>query len=146
MNDAEKAYIYALKCPISDQVVYVGRTANVQQRYEQHLLCEAGNLAKDLWISCVLHADLLPGLTILATTNRKDAGTVERRWIDHYSRSVRLLNQPVHKGGPKNPHRLGPKPDLSKMRPSDLRALGEHELAGRLLEGLSELPSPLRER
>lgn len=29
---------------------------------------------------------------------------------------------------------------------SDLRALGEHELATRLLEGVSELPSPLRER
>jgi predicted GIY-YIG superfamily endonuclease len=46
-------YIYALNDPESGAILYVGRTADVRQRFANHLLQRQGNAQKRDWIAAL---------------------------------------------------------------------------------------------
>lgn len=82
--------IYALICPMSGKVRYVGKTAmQLGRRLSSHIMgCTSGrdkHLRKNVWLSEILAEDLIPGIAILERVPAEECWeSVERRWISHY--------------------------------------------------------------
>lgn len=76
-------YFYTLKCPITNDVKYVGRSVNPDGRYRQHIhsgKCEGHKDRKGAWIKSLLDKDLKPIMEIIGKLeNYKDIEEVKRR-------------------------------------------------------------------
>jgi hypothetical protein len=76
-------YFYTLKCPITNDVKYVGRSVNPDGRYRQHIhsgKCEGHKDRKGAWIKSLLDKDLKPIMEIIdKLENYKDIEEVKRR-------------------------------------------------------------------
>lgn len=98
MSTQQEDYsIYVLVDPRDNQVRYVGRTTNLEQRYKQHLVPINGStLEKRDWIQELRQLGLQPLLSVIdSADNRADASAKETHWIHHYTQSgAILLNQP----------------------------------------------------
>ena len=87
-------YIYILKCPLTQEVRYVGKTNNPKERYYNHL-----NKAKDInthkrnWINKLRESNLKPVFEIIDTVSRDDWHYWEKFYIAKYIRdSCNLTN------------------------------------------------------
>ncbi|WP_375295369.1 GIY-YIG nuclease family protein [Nitratireductor indicus] len=90
------AYIYALKCPRTGKVRYVGKALNPERRFQQHIRdCRRSNCAKDRWVRSLLSDGLKPVMTLLEFAD--DWEEAERRNISRFGGVERLLN--VQDGG-----------------------------------------------
>lgn len=85
--------IYTISCPETGVVVYVGQTANFNQRVANHL-CQFINDPKSNWIKEVKRKGLKPKFEIVTLVeSRLDAINVESELIRKYlSEGVDLLN------------------------------------------------------
>lgn len=76
-------YFYTLKCPITNDVKYVGRSVNPDGRYRQHIhsgKCEGHKDKKGAWIKSLLDKDLKPIMEIIdKLENYKDIEEVKRK-------------------------------------------------------------------
>lgn len=83
-------YIYALRCPCTHLVRYVGKANSPQVRYAQHLReCKRSASAKDKWLQGLKEIGQRPEMLILERA--VDWEEAERRWISHFP-SGQLLN------------------------------------------------------
>lgn len=78
-------YIYALRCPESDEIRYIGKSTNPNRRLSAHISA-AVNKAYDhhtsRWIRKLSLLDLVPSIEILEEVASGDSWReVERRWI-----------------------------------------------------------------
>jgi hypothetical protein len=87
--------IYAIKNPISDEVIYVGASCNPRSRYSAHV---SGNSwhpityrHKQLMLMKLL--GVKPELVILDETTNDKAKELEQYWIDFYKASGHKLTQ-----------------------------------------------------
>lgn len=72
--------VYGIVDPITDEVVYVGRSSDIGTRFRQHLSPWDMNGSRDkrLWIYDLLDAGFKPGLCVLSTIN---SPMQELKWI-----------------------------------------------------------------
>lgn len=135
--------IYALLCPYTMRVRYIGQSKNIEKRYRQHCN-DIVNTPKGNWIAKLWRDREKPALRILERTTDLDAREVY--WIDEYKRrGADLLN--VADGGKGMSHALRAKkkmPWSGKRAPmqtaiaaisrcaSDLRRIGNTDAADSL--------------
>lgn len=86
--------IYALKCPVTEKIRYVGRTRNKPEyRYASHCGRWAARRIRK-WVKWLATFGKKPELIILATVDDSCADFEEKRYIHRYSLTVKLLNCP----------------------------------------------------
>jgi len=104
--------IYFLKCPITNNVVYVGMTKDVIKRYMQHTRRKTNNKIKDNWNKELKLKGLKPLLEIIETGLTKyDA---EDREIYYISKFENLFN--ILDGGLMPPSQKGKKYTVEQKR------------------------------
>ena len=87
-------YIYGLKCPLSDEIRYIGKAVNVERRYREHVYSfRRENSYKANWIADLHKVGLRPSLVVLhELDDGEDWESVEREEIAVRSRGGRLTN------------------------------------------------------
>jgi len=85
--------IYGLKCPVSQKIVYVGRTKlPLEKRLQQHI--NSHNPQVKMWIRHLKYFELEPEIILIEGFNKFDTMAVrEKFWISHYfSLNYNLFN------------------------------------------------------
>lgn len=100
--------LYALLCPKTGEVRYIGKAKDPYKRYAQHLR-ESGRLRRQLWISKCLREGRAPGMRVLCWVPENQWEDEERRLIAEH-RTPSLLN--IADGGNQ------PKPSAEHRRAS----------------------------
>lgn len=57
-------FIYALKCPISEKIRYIGKANNPKKRYNNHV-CDKNDYHKNRWLNLLKEKGLKPELIII---------------------------------------------------------------------------------
>ena len=92
-NHTENTFIYALTCPISDNIRYIGKSDIPKARFAAHLRRKEVNPHKDNWIKSLALNGLLPKLEILDTVPKSEWEFWEKHYISLYrSWGVPLVN------------------------------------------------------
>lgn len=86
--------IYALTCPHSGEVRYIGQSKNIKARYRQHLK-PSGHSPKDSWVKSLRASGEKPGISVLEITDKLDEA--EKIWISKFVDRPNLLN--LNSGG-----------------------------------------------
>lgn len=92
---AEKAFIYGLKDPRTDEFRYVGRTRDPERREVEYLRCISGKVCEplQLWLHALLEASLSPKFEILEEVQPVFQNLHESNWIAKLKREGHhLLN------------------------------------------------------
>jgi len=147
-NCGMKTYIYALCCPITKKVKYVGKTTSLRRRFAEHKHnclsdCSYENTHLMHWWKKLAKQGLEPSITILEEVDSATWKAAECRWISHFGRAA-LCNK--HDGGIEPPSARGRKmSEATKLKLSEARKgktfygpSGVHPALGK--------PSPLRGR
>jgi len=98
MKKEEQSYdVYGLKDPITNLIMYVGISINVEGRYRQHIF-ESKNTAgkKNEWIRELMSKNLNPELVILdsiTTDDRKKALNLESYHINQHSECLNIYEK-----------------------------------------------------
>lgn len=76
--------IYALLCPNTYEIRYIGRTKLTLQ---QRLICHLhdgmkANASKAYWIMCLKQKGLIPIITLLQETSNLNDNKLEKMWIE----------------------------------------------------------------
>lgn len=96
-----KYYIYALYCPLSNQIRYIGQTVQTPKRRFDHHVWESKNLIeintkKVNWFRKLLKLGKLPELIIIEDglfENQQQLDNIEIKWISYYKElGCRLVN------------------------------------------------------
>lgn len=85
-------FIYALKDPRNNEVKYIGKTKNLEQRLKAHLGCRLRS-KKTSWIKSLKSLGLEPVMEIVEMTENPNEREVF--WIDFYNKKTPLLNMTV---------------------------------------------------
>jgi len=83
----ETLKIYALVCPVSNTVRYIGRTKlTITERLYHHIKSRQSkcNAQKVHWIKGLNENNLTPSIVLLEETNDLKDSTLEKKWIQHY--------------------------------------------------------------
>ena len=92
-----KEYIYKLIDPITDEVRYIGRTTDPEERLRSHIYQTNGNTDKDNWIIGLREVGKYPTMEIIETVTH-DGGARERHWIKSYlAKDTPLFNKTHNK-------------------------------------------------
>lgn len=79
-------YIYALVCPYTYKIRYVGKSMNHKQRYDAHIRC--ANNVEDTrlyrWIRKLIRTEEVPMLHLLDIVEDVESNLAECAWIYHY--------------------------------------------------------------
>lgn len=102
-----KVKIYAIKNPISDEVIYVGASLNPKARYSAHTSGSSWHPITYRYKQLVLMeaANVKPELIILDETERETAREVEQFWIDYYKSLGHKLTQQKTSGYPREEYK-----------------------------------------
>jgi hypothetical protein len=89
-------YIYAMRCPFTDDIRYVGKSINPKRRYREHLQ-KAKSAGRKWpvasWIAALLAKNEFPLMTILNEVGEQEWEDEERYWIAKFrAEKCRLLN------------------------------------------------------
>lgn len=85
--------IYGLRCPLDNQIKYVGRTKNLDQRYKLHCMgSNKVNAQLYYWIHRLKKIDRKPILVTLCTCHSEEASRMESRYITEYDEIYTLFN------------------------------------------------------
>lgn len=83
-----KNYIYVLKDPISNEIRYVGKSNNPENRLKKHLntssLMESWT-SKNKWLLNLKKQDLLPIMEVIDSTELDNINELEIKWIKYYN-------------------------------------------------------------
>jgi predicted GIY-YIG superfamily endonuclease len=87
-------YVYRLVDPRDEQTFYVGISADLYERFKQHMRCDGTNLQKDQRIQEILKAGHVPLIrTVERTENFEQALECEAAWIKTFlDAGIPLLN------------------------------------------------------
>lgn len=78
-------YIYSLVDPRYNKIRYIGKTVNLEKRFEQHLYWFTGNnLRKERWVLGLKNLGLKPELIVIEECNQSNWAERERHWIAYY--------------------------------------------------------------
>ena len=89
-------YIYLLKDPTTNEIVYVGETSKIKQRYEQHKLGTTSDSdEKKYWLSSLKEKGLVPIMEILASVNTKQEALIEenKQIVKFLKNGIKLFNR-----------------------------------------------------
>lgn len=76
-------YIYALTCPDTGDVKYVGQSVNPSARYYQHVTSKSAEPCH-IWIHRLKQDGKRPGFRIIERCERSVSNDIENFWIQHY--------------------------------------------------------------
>jgi hypothetical protein len=95
-------YIYTLKDPISNEIRYIGKTNNIERRFQKHITEKRNNTYKEQWISGLKNKGYLPIIEIIDTVPKEDWIFWETWWISLFkSWNFKLTNISIGgEGGP----------------------------------------------
>lgn len=83
------AFIYGLKCPLSNKIRYVGKSVNPQQRFKNHINYEIkSDTHKARWLNKLIKQGLLPELIIIEGTIIMQWEEREKYWIAYYKNDL----------------------------------------------------------
>ena len=88
-------YIYLLKDPTTNEIVYVGETSKIKQRYEQHKWGLKGDSEeKKKWLSSLKEKGLVPIMEIIASVNTKHEALIEenKQIVKLLKNGIKLFN------------------------------------------------------
>ena len=92
-----KNIIYSLSCPITNDVVYIGRTTRPDERYLAHISMAKTGRCKNRkmgdWILSLFDKGLKPIFTILLECERHELATYEKKFIHEYLPTGKLFNK-----------------------------------------------------
>lgn len=100
MNDftnSTTTVIYGLKCPLTEQIHYVGKADVPEMRLRQHLASPTNRASRE-WISALAARGLVPELVILERVPVGEWQRAEREWITRLRLDGHDLTN-VHGGG-----------------------------------------------
>jgi predicted GIY-YIG superfamily endonuclease len=80
----KNTFIYALCCPITEEVKYIGKSNNPKQRLSKHKSVKDNNIDKKLWIDHLLKNNLSPKLKILEEVSIEEWKEKEKFYIKKY--------------------------------------------------------------
>lgn len=93
-----KHYIYILKCPITNDIRYVGQSVNPKVRYRRHISeSKRRNDHKCNWVKSLLDKNKKPILEIVKECNSDEINYWEKYFIDEYNKTYDLTN--IREGG-----------------------------------------------
>ncbi len=88
-------YIYALICPIENNVKYVGKTKNPKTRYNQHVKkLDKSFTPKRKWLEMLFEKGLLPKIKIIEETNEIQGRDREQYFCDFYKDTILNIHNP----------------------------------------------------
>jgi hypothetical protein len=91
--DKQTTFIYALKCPKTGDIRYIGKSNNPKQRFYGHLRTDkTASSHKVNWVQSLLNSGLKPVLEILEEISIKEWKEKERYYIAKYRKKYRLTN------------------------------------------------------
>lgn len=97
MSRKKTSGIYALCCPDSGEVRYVGQSIDINERYKQHIKSESTS-PNSKWVDSLILSGKKPDLKILEIEENKDRRDIlEKKWIAYYKNHSEILN--LHMGG-----------------------------------------------
>jgi hypothetical protein len=79
---SEHRYIYCLVEPLNDRVIWVGCTANPQERYRNHIGDRGTWTEKGAWVNWLRAFGLLPTMITLEITHVSKVRIAETAWIE----------------------------------------------------------------
>lgn len=82
MPDVPRVFIYCLRCPVSGEAFYVGKTIHPQVRERWHLNWDPGNRSKSARVRTLLSQGLNPQFEILEQCSEELWRERERFWED----------------------------------------------------------------
>lgn len=88
-------YIYLLKDPTTNEIVYVGETSKIKQRYEQHKWGLKGDSEeKKKWLSSLKEKGLVPVMEIITSVNTKHEALIEenKQIVKLLKNGIKLFN------------------------------------------------------
>ena len=87
-------FIYALKCPLTDEIKYVGQTINGITRPLEHIINKSHSSKVNAWVNGLSEMGLSPHIIILEKElHRKELNSREIYWIHYYIKAGhKLLN------------------------------------------------------
>lgn len=87
-------YIYALTDPRTNKIRYIGKTYDINKRYQSHLLNSSlkNKTYKNYWIKSLLKVGLVPEIKILAKCKDINSDVMEKRYISKYKKLGKLTN------------------------------------------------------
>lgn len=77
-------YIYTLTCPISKEILYIGKTINLKERLCGHYKEKRNNKRKIDWIKKLRNENLKPIMEVLDEINLSDWTFWEKYWISQF--------------------------------------------------------------
>lgn len=87
-------YIYGLRDPGNETIMYVGKTINPFVRLHQHIFDLYSTNAKSIWIQTLLDEHVFPVLDIIDVCLENEAHEREVFWINYHKRkNPGLLNK-----------------------------------------------------
>jgi len=92
MNDC---IIYGLRCPVTDEYMYIGKSTRGLARPRSHLY-RSHNVEVNLWVADLKQKGLLPLIDVIEQCEFDELSDKEKYWIDYYSKEGSpILN--IHK-------------------------------------------------
>lgn len=89
----KKVWIYALADPNTEQIRYVGKANNPEQRLARHLChAKSGTCHRDRWIQKLWESGQNPVLILLHRATASNWQKLERKWIKHFRNQDSLTN------------------------------------------------------
>ncbi len=85
-------FIYALSCPISGEIKYIGKANNPKSRFSKHKQMVDNNQSKNMWIKELLDSGLSPVLNILEEVSMSEWKEKEKDYIKEFRELGNLLN------------------------------------------------------
>jgi len=86
LEQGKKVCIYGLKDPQTEKIMYVGRTINLKQRIQEHLMNGYGSRGLAAWVRSLKDKGRRPIVQILEVTTQEEWSAREYCWIRHYRR------------------------------------------------------------
>lgn len=111
-----KVYIYALKCPNTNEIRYIGKTVQkLNARLNGHLSLKPNdNTYRANWIKSLKGNNKKPLITLIEECTNIDWEEREKYWIAEYSKTCNLVN--CAKGGQgRNEGKLSTKEKMSEI-------------------------------
>ena len=68
----KNTFIYALCCPLTEEIRYIGKANKPKERFSKHKCLQGNNLEKNKWIKELLNSNLLPIIKIIDEVSIND--------------------------------------------------------------------------
>ena len=88
-------YIYALICPVSNEIKYIGKSKNPKTRYNQHIRKLDKQLTpKRRWLEGLFEKGLKPDIKILKECKEGDGRELEQYYCDMNRNTILNIHNP----------------------------------------------------